>query len=238
MEVKRKKKKKNKRLTRILYVLVTIFICLFIVEFLLLKYTRIFAGDDSKLDGVWITQIETTEIIASEMALWLHDVQGAEINSEELRSKLETCDVDCILSFDKKEHTYQLSVSEEDYALCSKQAYECLADILEGLVADRINDSGIDMDKVGMSLDELIVQTVGSTTEEYLESLGPKLMPDLEVLINKYNSRGSYLLKNGILIRGDESGSEITPWEYIIDGNRLVITQDANSIVYEKQVTN
>jgi len=225
--------KKSKRIARLkltIVILCVLFVTIVLGEFVVFKFTRLLDGDNNKLDGTWTTQIECTDVMVGDITLWLSTVQGAELDVDQLRSSLEDCDISVVLSFDKKNKTYVQEIDREDYARVHDEAYKLLADTLEELTMDRLEATGITLNEVGQSLDELILATIGSSTEVYLEEIGPELLPALDTLEGQYNSSGEYSINNGKLLRDGVEES------YVIGDGTLVITNaTGESTIYVRK---
>lgn len=226
-------KKKRKKISRTKYVvtivaLVLFFITLIATLLILNRTTRFLSGDKNRISGNWEMRIETTDYIAGEMARWLSDVSDLKLDEEVkvIRESLEDYDLICELDIDKKTGLYRQSISEESYTKVYEDTYARLSDIIEETIANRMEASGITQTDIGMSVSELVTETIGVSTEEYLKERGPVLLPDIEELRDKYDSDGEYVI-NGKTITLSGRGD----YTFSVNDETLVLTDENGEMV-------
>ena len=229
---KKRKKVSASKYTATVVILLLVFITLLVVEFILVRFTDIFDESSKKLEGTWSMAMETSDYTALEIGRWLDDVSDYDADGEieKLRTKLADCDVTCEISFDTSSMTYQIAVSEDEYNRCYEEAIQTLTSILDTLISKRIESSGISQSDIGMSVDELVVETIGMSIDEYIRTKGPKIMPSLEQIAHDTNHSGGYQVDKDVLSL--EGNGEYT---FMVDDDTLVLTDaEGKSVAFDK----
>lgn len=126
--------------------------------------------------------------------------------------------------------TFDCHVSPESYEDCSQAACEAVAAAFRDLLAKRLAMAGYTGGTDEESLEALVTETFGMSTEEYLSACGPKLLPALEELQAQHDGGGAYETAEGILTRRfEEDGAVITRTEqYIRQDGSLILMEAAD----------
>ena len=227
----RKSKKKRKAIKR---AIVTILLLAFGTSTVLLAYLNFFASDDSDLSGEWIAEIDVTEQAAVTALDWLQDIEAVSVSLEDMESYMQNLTIQVNLTMEKTSRSggiFSGSILPDSYDICNQAAYEAFAMAFRELLGERLlmADYG---DAVGQEeVEALVADAFGMSTEAYLMSYGPVLMPPLEDLQAQYDGSGTYETVDGILIRRfDAGGAETVREEYYIRKDAsLILSGEAGS---------
>lgn len=108
-----------------------------------------------QLNGVWVTKIDISEEVCTKAELWLEDVEGITVTSEELRQVMGTLEVELLEEYVLDENGYAVCtkrISEESYERCKDKAYEGMTLAFEQVIARRLYASDL--------IDEQILQDI------------------------------------------------------------------------------
>ena len=213
--------------------LILLFLTL-IVLLALMIYLHFFASADQDISGQWTTRADLSEQASVTAFLWLQDIEGVDVSLEELETCMEGLTVQVDLTLEqtaRSEGTFRCYIVPESYENCNQAAYEAFAGAFRELLGERLlmADYG---DAVGQEeVEALVADAFGMSTEAYLMSYGPVLMPPLEDLQAQYDGSGTYETVDGILIRRfDAGGAEAVREEYYIRKDAsLILSGEAGS---------
>lgn len=200
----------------------------------LFAYLHFFAADDSGLSGEWTAELNLTEQAAVSAYSWLQEIEGVSFSLEEMESYTPKLTVKVNLSFaqtDDSAGTFVCKVSPESYETCSQAAYAALAEAFHDLLDKRLSMAGYAGGTDEEAIEALVTETFGMSTEAYLQSYGPKLLPSLEELQAQYDGGGSYEKTDDILTRRfEEDGTVVTKTEiYIRQDESLILMGETDA---------
>lgn len=182
-------------------------------------------GNKLMLPGEWSREIDITDQVLNEATSYIETAAfGDEVNMSDYIADIK---LDSMLTVTKDGEIKEM-LSEEQYNQQTAMCNEGLENAIRDLIARRIKDNYIDTD---MSVDELIQETFGMSLSGYLESYGPKLMPDYSELSYEYGMSGYYeATKDGINIQYTD-GNSVT-CNYAVSHGMLVIDYSDGAVVY------
>lgn len=232
-------------------VIVTLLFLTLAASTALLAYLHFFASEDSGLAGEWVAELDLTERAAVSAYSWLQDIEGVSLSLEEVESYIPELTIEVSLIFaqaDESTGTFACQVSPESYEACRKEAYAALTAAFHDLLAKRLAMAGYAGGTDGEALEALVMGTFGMSTEDYLASCGPELLPSLEELQAQYEGGGSYEMTEDVLTRRfEEDGTVVTRAEIYIrqdeslilmgetDGDTSGLSSDEYPVVYTLQ---
>lgn len=202
------------------------------VSTVLLAYLYFFRGRD--LSGEWTTELDFTEEAAVEAYAWLQEIEAVSVSREELELSMQELTVPVILTLEQgagAEGTFRSSIPQETYEACRQRAYEAMAAAFRELLSERLQLAGYTGGTNQEAVEALAQEAFGMSTEDYLMTCGPTLLPTLEELQAEYEGSGDYRISEGILTRQYETEAGIVTRRerYIRQGDRLILTEKVDS---------
>ncbi len=200
-----------------------------------LAYLHFFTSDVSELSGEWTTNLDMTQQAAVTAFSWLQDIEGVSVTLEEMEVCMQELTIQVNLTFEQTSHskgTFHCNVVQESYDACRQAAYEALAASFHELLAERLSMAGYTGSMDGEAMEALVTETFGMSTDAYLMSYGPELLPPLEELQAHYDGSGTYETAEDILTRQfDSGGSDATRVEYYIrKESSLILSEEIGSV--------
>lgn len=201
----------------------------------LLAYLHFFSSDEEELSGEWTANLDMTEQAAVTALCWLQEIEGVSVSLAELESYMQGLTVQVDLKFEqtgRSTGTFQCNVVPESYDACRQEAYEAFAAAFRELLAERLRMAGYTDSIEEEAIEELVTETFGMSTDSYLMSYGPDLLPSLEDLQAEYDGSGTYEAAEDILTRQFDTGpGAATRVEYYIrQDDILVLAEEIGSV--------
>ena len=200
----------------------------------LLFYLHFFASDEESLSGEWTASLDMTEQAAVTAFGWLQDIEGVSVSLEDVQSNMPELTIEVNLTFEqtgRSAGSFQSHVAPESYDICRQTAYEAFVGTFQEILAERLRMAGYtgSMDKE--ALEALVTETFGMSTDAYLTSYAPGLLPSLEELQAQYDGSGIYETAEDILTRQFEDGAVTTRVEsYICKDSSLILMEELGSV--------
>ncbi|MDE5939974.1 MAG: hypothetical protein K2H37_12940 [Lachnospiraceae bacterium] len=196
-----------------------------------LFYLHFFASDEESLSGEWTASLDMTEQAAVTAFGWLQDIEGVSVSLEDVQSDMPELTVEVKLTFQqtgRSAGSFQSHVAPESYDICRQAAYEAFAGKFQEILAERLRMAGY----TGSRDEEaLVTETFGMSTEAYLASYAPGLLPSLEELQAQYDGSGTYETAEDVLTRQFEDGAVTTRVEsYICKDSSLILMEELGSV--------
>lgn len=214
--------------------IITILLLFSISSGALLTYLHFAALNKENLSGTWTARLDMTEQAAVTAYGWLQDIEGVTISLEDMRDYMQGLSVEVHLTLEqtvRPNGNFKCSVSPESYDACIQAAYESFAEAFEALVAERLHMAGYTGNTEKEAIKALVSQSFGMSTESYLTTCAPSLLPSLEELQAQYDGSGTYKAADGILIRQFEDGLSVSTRteNYIREGTSLILSEATDS---------
>lgn len=216
--------------------LLTILILTLTASTALLAYLHFFMADNHDLSGTWTADLNMTKQAAASAFGWLEDIEGVSVSLEEMETDMNGLTIQVDLTFTQDGDSagaFACHVSPESYEVCRQAANGALAAAFRECLAERLHMAGYTGGTDEKTIEALVTETFGMSTEEYLAACGPELLPSLEDLQSQYDGSGAYETAEDMLTRRfEEDGTVITKTEiYILqDGSLLLLeAEDADS---------
>lgn len=227
-----KKSKKKRRTMK--KAIITILLLMLGTSTAFLTYLHFFASGERDLSGEWTADIDVTEQAAVTALDWLQDIEAVSVSLEDMESYMHDLTIQVNLTMEqttRSEGTFSCHVLTDSYDACNQAAYEAFAEAFRELLGERLLMAGY-ADAVGPEeIETLVAGAFGMSTESYLMSYGPALLPSLETLQARYDGSGTYEAADGILIRQFDAGGagETKEESYIRKDTSLVLTGEAGA---------
>ena len=200
-KLRRRKIRKIKRIiTTIVCVILAVIITLSIIR---IRTLTAFRGD-------YVRTMDLTDRVVGGTALWLGDVEGADITEDWVREKAENLSVNINLSFDPSgplKGTFSEDVDAASYSSCREAASALVCDCLRELVVKRLTAVGYTKDVSDQAIDTLISDSLGMPLKDYLEGIGLNTAPDYDALEESIGRSGDYRIR-GRKICWERGGKE------------------------------
>ena len=214
---------------------ITLLILTLSVSTAFLAYLHFFASEEEKLSGDWTAELDVTEQAAVTALGWLQEIEGVSVSLEDMESYMHGLTIQVNLEIEQTGSsvgTFQCNVSQESYDACKQAAYEAFASAFQELLADRLRMAGYTGSMEEEAIEELVTETFGMSTDSYLISYGPALLPSLEDLQAEYDGSGTYEAAENILTRQFETGQgAVTRVEYYIRQDAvLILSEEIGSV--------
>ena len=201
----RRKKRKRRRIivTTVIAVLAVALAVVIMMSVLRVRTLRAFDGDYART-------VDMTDRIVANAAVWLKDVEGAEVSTEWIRSKTEPLILTATLSFDPqglKKGSFTEKLDEASYSECSDKAFELTAECLRELIIRRLTMVGYAESVSDEEADALIEEALGMPLEGYIREAGVNIIPDQNELAQELARTGDYRI-NKMTIEWMRDGEE------------------------------
>ncbi len=221
------KKGKKKRRT-IKNAMVTILFLALGTCAILFAFLYFFTSGDRNLSGEWTAEIDVTQQAAVTALDWLQDIEAVSISLEDMESYMENLTIQLNMTLEqtsRSEGTFHCHISPESYEACKQAAYQAFAQAFRELLGERLRMAGYEGDVEPEEIENLAATAFGMSTESYLMSYGPVLLPSLENMQAQYEGSGTYETAEGVLFRQFDAGGakEATEEYYIRKGANLAL---------------
>ncbi len=189
------------------------------------------------IKGEFQRSIDITDRVVSKVAVWLKDVEGAEIDPDRIRSRAGSITVTSHLVFEYsglKKGSFSEQMDEASYDESTDRAFELAGVFLKELITDRLKAAGYAENISDKEADALIYEALGMSLEDYIRKSGTDFMPDRDELKEEINRSGEYGLP-GSMIEWTRNGSVVK--EKIGISNDILVILETGDI-YRKQQDN
>lgn len=188
----KRKRRRRRRIKRICVTIILIVLALVIlVSVLRIKTLRMFRGD-------YVRRIDLTDQIAANAAVWLKDVEGADIDTDWVLDKTEGIYAKAVLNFDPDGLTkgsYTETLTEDSYKECDDEAYRVTGECLRELIITRLTAIGYADSMSTEEADALITEALGMPLDQYIREAGVEIMPAYNDLAEGINRSGDYRIR-------------------------------------------
>lgn len=227
----RKRRRKRARRMALMLIFLIIFVLLAGVG-AIVYYVSYF----NRIPGSYIAKEDYTDEVVANVAVWMADIEGADIDVNFVKSHAQSMEVDVVLDFAKEEltsGTYKIAVDENSYNDCSQKAQKlatnCMLEVISKKLVDRNYQENITADEAA----GIVSGVLGCSMEEYLQTNGLSFMPSYDEVNSKVAVNGTYRMTMQNITRSSSEGT--VKEKYIIDKDAFILPQQA--IIYRKQVT-
>jgi len=183
----------------------------------------------------YIRQIDVTDIVAGEVAVWLSEIEGENIDVEWVKQRCDKVYVQSTLIFAGEEgnNTFKESIDEDSYSELNKYADDLINNLLSEVLADRLTRSGYADSVSGTEALEIAASVLGEAPSDYIREKNVILVPSIEYLNSTYTlGEGSYTQEKGIITF--EKGNAETVIESVIIRKDSLVLKDS-SLVFIKE---
>lgn len=200
----------------------------------LLAYLHFGTPVDSDLSGQWTANLDMTDQAAVTAFIWLQDIEAVSISLEEVEACMRDLTIQVNLTLEQTTDgggNFYCHVVPESYDACYQATYEAFAAAFKELLMERLRMAGYTGGLDEETVENLVSETFGMPTEDYLISCGPALLPSLEDIQAQYDGRGTYEAAEGVFTRQYEAGRPVaTRVEgYIWKDSHLILSADSGA---------
>lgn len=191
----------------------------------------------NNIEGMWVYELNLSEKASEEAYRFLSGANGISLSKEDVDEVMKDVKVRVCLEFSpggKNCGTYKETLLKEDYDAAYNLAYEKMADMMTGIMSERLTAAGVELSKE--DLERKIEEIFGMPLKEYFEKNGPDLLEDFDTLNVEINRSGDYEASYGKLIRYFMS----VPYESSFSKtNKVLMIEDyssdeAKTYIYQK----
>lgn len=236
-ERKRMARKRRRRRALIRRILVTVILiaiagCM-VAGFFLLR------DRFSDYTGSYIRNVDITSGVSSEIAVWLSDIEGTEIDGRWVKERIEPYSVTEILTLspdDSHGGTYTREIDETGYSLLVQKVGNDIDNMLSEIIAERLVAGGYADKVTNEEALRITGEVLGMKASDYLLSNNALAAPSKEdvygmVMDSSGPVTGTYDLSgNSITIFAD--GKSVT--ETLIKKNDVLIFTESDRVYHEK----
>ncbi|MCR5421779.1 MAG: hypothetical protein K6E98_12340 [Lachnospiraceae bacterium] len=224
-------KRERLRLRRILRIsallMVLLVIIAFVAGFMRIRTLMAFRGE-------YVRDVDITDRVIAKVAIWLKDVEGANVDDEWIRSKTDSFIVKVDLDFDNKglkKGTFTESVNNSSYAECEEKAYKLTADCLRELIIKRLILVGYAKELTDEDADVLIKEALGMTLYNYIKNSRVEIFPDYNEFAEEVTRTGDYRIR-GTQIEWERNDKKVKE-EFRVSKDTIIIVEAED--IYKKQ---
>jgi hypothetical protein len=226
-EQRRKKRRRKRIITTTVIALLSVGLAVVIfMSVLRIRTLKAFSGDYTRT-------VDMTDRIVANAAIWLKDVEGADITTEWIMGKTDPLVVKTSIGFNPKglkRGSFTEELDNPSYSECSDKAYKLTADCLRELLIKRLTMVGYAETVSDEEADSLIMEVLGTTLEDYIKNEGVAIMPDYNELAQEYTRTGDYSIDK-MTIKWARDGEERIDG-FRTTGDELIIVDPG--YVYER----
>ena len=207
-----------------LVVLLLLAVCLALAAISCALALRLYARTDPKLVGSWRMRVDLTESARMRANTWLREAElGDRVDAGDALPRLEAS---VLLTLDQN-GVWTRRVEETSYEAALAQAENALAVTLRELLILRIADAGREAGNAERA-EARIQNALGMSTERWLSSWGPALLPSLTELRARWDGSGGFEIEGHTLrLNGGTA-------RYLADERLLVLDGEDGTEVYER----
>ncbi len=187
----------------------------------------------SAFRGDYVRSVDITDRVVAKAALWLADVEGADISEEWIMGKTEGIDALVNLNFDPNgplSGTFTEGLDGPDFAGCREESSALVCDCLRELIIKRLEAVGYGENLSDDAADALINEALGMGLPAYLENIGVNTAPDFDLLEDDIARSGSYKIRGNRII-WEREGAECKDR---FSTGKGVLVIDEPSFVYKR----
>lgn len=185
--------------------------------------------------GDYVRNIDITDRVVAKTALWLADVEGADITEEWIWSKTDGIDARVNLSFDPSgplSGTFSEEIDAPYYAQSREESTALLCDCIRELIIKRLTAVGYGDNITDEAADELITGALGMPLPAYLENIGVSVIPDFDTLEEDTGRSGSYKIRGNRII-WERDGSECR--DRFSTGRKILVIDEPSYIYWKEE---
>ena len=203
----KRRRRKIRKIRRLCVTAVLVSLALIIPAVVLrIRTLKSFKGD-------YVRRIDITDQVTANAAVWLKDVEGAEIEADWIRSMTDGIYADVCLSFTPdglSKGSFTETLDEASYEACREEAYRMTCECLKELIIKRLVAVGYAESMSDDEADALITEALNMPLESYVKNAGIALIPDYNELADDINRSGDYRIKGKAIewMRGDDKISD------------------------------
>lgn len=160
-----------------------------------IKKLRMFRGD-------YVRMVDVTDRVVASAAVWLKDVEGADIDAGWVRAHTDGISVRADLSFEPEglaKGSFTETLDEEAYAECVEEAYALTCECLRELIVKRLVAVGYAEELSDDEADALITEALGMPLEAYVKNAGVLIAPDHDELAGETDRSGEYRVRRNTI---------------------------------------
>lgn len=196
-EQRRKKRKRRRMFTNAVIAILAVALgAIILMSVLRIRTLRAFSGDYTRT-------VDMTDRIVANTAIWLKDVEGADVSAEWIMNKTEPLLITIGISFDPeglKSGSFTEEPDNASYIECSDRAYKLTADCLRELIIKRLTMVGYAESVSDQEADALIEEALGMSLDNYIKNAGVKIMPDYDEIVQEFTRAGDYRIDKTTIV--------------------------------------
>ena len=223
---KRRRRRKAIMMKVIAFFVLIIFIVGIVLGIILLK--------GRNFTGTFEREVDVTELVSADIALWLSDIDGAEIDTQWVKSRVEPYTVKEILTLSD---TYSRTVDPDSYTKLTQRVNDDIDKLLSEIIKDKLVEKGYKEQMTDEEALAITSQVLGMSASDYLSSNGISIVPSSEEISEVVT--GSL---NEVDLSFDKSGNKLTvtsendsKTEHIIYKKGTLVFTESGRVYNEKE---
>jgi len=231
----RRRRKKRQRTRRIIFFILLIILLVGAIGvgayFLIKNMPGTKAGSDT-----YVREVNVTDMIAGNMAVWLSDIEGEDIDALWVKSRCNDFTVRTVLTLGKDADgsAFSDTIDENSYnALCGS-VDDALNNILSEVIANRLISSGYAESVSSEEAANIAIQVLGMSMSDYIRENGVSIVPTMDEL-DAYITLGSgkYNISKGVITLNRTSGETVS--ENVIEKNNSFVLVDSGRVYVKEE---
>jgi len=228
--VKKRPNSNNKKSSIIPVIILLVLFLMFITG--ITAFYILYGSQNAKAKGDWITQVSIKDEIVKNANEYLKEaVLGDEIDMSDY---FDDANVSVLLSVNK-DGTYTKRIDDESVLFIESTVEEAMVSATADLILLRLKsvDPYYEKDE---EPSKLVEQSIGMSLEDYLKAYGPSLVPQIDVLKERFEDEGTCTIENETITFVSSKTGKTCSYNYAVNGSILVLYSsfENDSAVYNR----
>ena len=215
MSSARKRRRKRQRIKRIILAIVLVLLIaglIFGAVYILKSHVSTSAVKSK--DEVYHRNIDLTDVVAGDMALWLSTLDDSSMDTAWVKEKCGEITVTSTLTLGKDENgdkTFTEVIDDGAYNSLSGSVDSSLSKILSEIIAIELVNEGYAESVSTEEAASLATQILGTDISSYVRENGVNIVPSIDILNDKYTlGSGTYEVSKGVATFNKNTGESFT----------------------------
>ncbi len=224
----RQERRRRRRIRRICTTIILALLGIIIFSLILRLKTL------SAFKGEYVRSIDVTDSVVAGVALWLKDVEGADITTEWIKEQLDDeLKITVHLTFERKglsSGTCNEAAGRDSYEECREKSFALTCDCLRKLLIKRLEAVGYTGSLSDADTDALISEALGMPLGDYIKNAGVEVIPPFEEFQDEVSRSGDYRIKGSRIEL--KTGDKVIKDSYAVTGDSIAFP--SRGLVYSR----
>lgn len=186
--------------------------------------------------GVYEREVDVTDRVAADMAIWLTDIDGMEIDSNWVTDRIESYTVTEVLTLsDDNGKTYARTIDQGSYTSLTNKVNEDIGRLLTEIIKDKLVKKGYKDALSDEEAADVARQVLGMSVSDYLVTNGISVVPSAEDIAESVigsAQSGSYSMHGNEITFQSQDVSET---ELLIKKKGTLVFTESGRVYNEKE---